>query len=182
MFTEERDKWDVLIGVIVVALVAGGVYVVRSQSPEMSAPPPLAATAPSRETPRIEMDHRTVEPAAQSPIAVAYECWRNGQRILSGRPCGSDAAMRTIAEPNRMDAQDTTQLYRRPAHATSNSRGVSYGTTSSFSESSECAGIEREIDAINARMRQRHTSAAGERFRARLRDLSRARYEAKCIR
>lgn len=182
MFTEERDKWDVLIGVIVVALVAGGVYVVRSHSPEMSAPPPLSATAPSRETPRIEMHRSAVEPSAESSIAVVYECRRDGQRILSDRPCGSDAAMRTIAEPNRMDAQDTSRLHRPPAHANSSSRTMSYGGSSSLSESGECVEIEREIDAINARMRQRYTSAAGERFRTRLRELSRARHEAKCIR
>ena len=181
MFTEERDRWDVLIGVIVVALVAGGVYVIKSHAP-VATPPPIAAAAPSRETSPIAMDHGSVERAAQSPIAVAYECWRDGHRILSDEPCGSDASIRAIAEPNRMDAQDTTQLYRRPAHTTSSSRRVSYGTSSSFSESSECAAIEREIDAINARMRQRYRSPEGERFRARLRDLSRARYEAKCIR
>jgi hypothetical protein len=171
MFTEERDRWDVLIGVIVVALVAGGAYVIKSHAPETTPPPPIGAAAPSRETPRIEMDHGSVEPAAESPVAVAYECWRDEQRILSDRPCGSDASIRAIAEPNRMDAQDTTQLYR-PAHAAPNSRRVPYGTSSSFPESSACAEIERAIDAINARMRQRYTSAEGERFRARLRDFS----------
>ena len=182
MFTEERDRWDVLIGVIVVALVAAGVYVVRSYSPEISGPPPIAATAPSHQTPPIEMDHRIVERAPEASIAVAYECWRDGQRILSDRPCGSDASMRTITEPNRMDPQDTSGLYRSPARATSSSRRVSYGGGSSSSESSECAAIERQIDAINARMRQRYTSAQGEGLRDRLRELSRARYEAKCIR
>ena len=95
-----------MIGVIVVALVAGGAYVIKSHSPETTPPPPIGAAAPSRETPRIEMDHGSVEPAAESPVAVAYECWRDEQRILSDRPCGSDASIRAIAEPNRMDAQD----------------------------------------------------------------------------
>jgi hypothetical protein len=128
MFTEERDRWEVLIGVIVVALVAGGAYVIKSHAPETTPPPPIG-------------------------------------------PCGPDASIRAIAEPNRMDAQDTTQLYR-PAHAAPNSRRVPYGTSSSFPESSACGEIERAIDAINARMRQRYTSAEGERFRARLRDFS----------
>jgi len=179
MFTERRDGWDVLICVIVVALLAGGAYAVRSYSPEMSAP--LPSVAPSLETPRVEMGH-TVERAAESPIAVAYECWRDGQRILSDKRCGSDASLRTIAEPNRMDAQDTSGLYRPPARAASSSRTMSYSDSFSTSESGECAAIERQIDAINARMRQRYTSAQGERFRDQLRELSRARYEAECIR
>jgi hypothetical protein len=179
MFTEERDSPDVLIGVVIVALAVGGIYTMKRDTPETVPATPLAVSTSSPATPRIEVGHGSIAKSADSVIAVAYECWRDGKRILSDGPCGPDAATRTIPEPNRMDRQDVSGLY---VHAASSARAAPTRTTSSSSAADRCAEIERQIDTINTRMRHRYTSPEGERFRARLRDLSRARYEAMCIR
>jgi hypothetical protein len=179
VFTEERDSRDVLIGVVIVALVVGGIYAMKRNAPETVPVTPPAVSTASSAAPRIEVGHGSIAQSADPVIAVAYECWRDGKRILSDGPCGPDAATRTIAEPNRMDRQDVSGLYDRAA---SSARAASTRTTSSSPASDRCAEIETQIDMINARMRHRYTSPEGERFRARLRDLSRRRYEAKCIR
>ena len=100
MFTEERDKWDVLVGALVVAIVIVGVFTIGSQRPPRVLPGPVATTplaAPAAATPRVDMGHASVKRVSDPSIAVAYECTRDGQRILSDRPCGADASIRRIA-------------------------------------------------------------------------------------
>lgn len=181
MFTEERDRWDVRIGVLLVALVVGGVYVARRHQPQDPPPTTVETIPPAAASPRVEMGVAVVKRASDAPIALVYECNRNGQKVLSDRPCGSDAAVREIAAPNRMDAQDTRRLYS-PVRVPSRARnGASSGSRLSGT-SAVCDSIEAQFDAINARMRQPYTSSDGERFRERLRGLSEQRYEARCIR
>ena len=94
MFTEDRDKWDVLVGALVVAIVIVGVFTIGSQRPPRVLPGPVATTplaAPAAATPRVDMGHASVKRVSDPSIAVAYECTRDGQRILSDRPCGADA-------------------------------------------------------------------------------------------
>lgn len=183
MFTEDRDRWDVLVGVLVVAIVVVGVFTIGSQQPQQARTEPAATTAPTAPAgakPRVDMGPASVKRVSDPSIAVAYECTRDGQRILSDRPCGADASIRRIAEPNRMDAQDTRALYS-PVYVSQRRSGTwSAGQTASTSPA--CDSIEAQIDSINARMRHAYTSWQGERFRERLRELSRQRYEAKCIR
>lgn len=181
MFTEERDRWDVRIGVLLVALVVGGVYLARRHQPQELPPTTVETIIPVAVSPRVQMGAAVVERAPDAPIALAYECNRNGQKVLSDRPCGSDAAVREIAAPNRMDAQDTRRLYS-PVAVPSRARSAASSGSRLSGTSAVCDSIEAKIDAINARMRQPYTSWDGERFRERLRDLSSARYEAKCIR
>lgn len=183
MFTEDRDKWDVLLGVVVVAIVAVGIFASGRQQPQQAHAVPAAATAPTpsaEATPRVYVEPDSVKPVSNPSIAVAYECTRDGQRILSDRPCGADASIRRIAEPNRMDAQDTRALYR-PVYV-GNQRGGSWSGGQGASTSAVCSSIEAKIDSINARMRQPYARQQGEWFREQLRELSRQRYEAKCIR
>jgi hypothetical protein len=184
MFTEDRDKWDVLVGALVVAIVIVGVFTIGSQRPPRVLPGPVATTplaAPAAATPRVDMGHASVKRVSDPSIAVAYECTRDGQRILSDRPCGADASIRRIAEPNRMDAQDTRALYSPVYVGSQRSRGTS-STGEASSTSGVCDSIEAQIDSINARMRHAYRNREGEQLRERLRELSRQRYEAKCIR
>ena len=183
MFTEDRDRWDVLLGVVVVAIVVVGVFTIGSPQSQQVRTEPAAATAPTAPAaakPRVDMGHAWVRRVSDPSIAVAYECTRDGQRILSDRPCGADALIRRIAEPNRMDAQDTRALYS-PVYVGSQRRSETWSDGQGASTSAVCDSIEAQIDSINARMRHAYTSWDGERFRERLRDLSRQRYEAKCI-
>src|SRR5690606_6378228 len=118
-------------------------------------------------------------------IATAYECvGADGQRVLSDRSCGADAVVREIAAPNRMPAQDTSNLYRTPAPARDAYWRPSQSTPASggpaADNSAVCDSIQARIDAINARMRQKYTSQEGERCRKQLRALSEDRWEAGC--
>lgn len=179
MFTEDRDKWDVLLGVVVVAIVAVGIFASGHQQPQQAHAEQAAATEPA--TPRVDMQPASVKPVSTPSIAVAYECTHDGQRILSDQPCGADASIRRIAEPNRMDAQDTRALYS-PVYVNSQQGSGTWSAGQGASTSPACDSIEAQIDSINSRMRHAYTSWQGERFRERLRELSRQRYEAKCIR
>src|SRR5690606_8329402 len=109
-------------------------------------------------------------PAAPQGDAIAggYECEEGGQRSLSDQRCSPSAKVVKIMAPNRMDAQDTSGLYR--GSYASKSRSVSRPHRASYeSESNICQSIEARIDAINARMRQAYTSQEGERLRRQLR-------------
>jgi hypothetical protein len=114
-------------------------------------------------------------------IAEVYECEKDGQRILSDQLCGPSANVVKIMAPNRMDAQETSGLYR--GSYTSTPRFVSRPHRANYGgESNICQSIEARIDAINARMRQAYTSQEGEQLRRRLRQLSDERHDARCIR
>jgi hypothetical protein len=117
----------------------------------------------------------------RNSIARVFECERDGQRVYSDQRCGSDAAVREIDAPNRMDAQDTSGLYD-PVVEPPRSHTGSSSESASSAAIKLCESIDQQIDLINARMRQGYGSWQGERFRNRLRELSRQRYEAKCIR
>ena len=183
MFTEERDKWDVLFGVVVAAILVGGVYLASRYATEQDVPKPTAVS-PAAAQPQIIFSTSTVErSSAASPAAIAavYECWRGEQRILSDQPCGADASLRQVVEPNRMNAQDTRSLYS-PVYVSSRRSGGASSAGQGANASDLCDSIQDQIDRINARMRHAYTSQEGERFRERLRALSLERYEAKCIR
>lgn len=189
MFTEDRDNRDIAIGLTVVAIVVAGLFAIRhtrepanideSKSPDVVSIPEPAVHVPASE--RIEHPR----PSASNVIATAYECVAaDGQRVLSDRPCGADAVVREIAAPNRMPAQDTSNLYRVPARTRDVYRGSPQRTPvsggSATDNSAVCDSIEAQIDAINARMRRKYKGQEGERFRERLRALSEDQWEAGC--
>jgi hypothetical protein len=181
MFTEERDRWDVLLGVLVATMAIGGLYLLSRDPPQEEHSQAAVTTATAHSDSRIEASQASAQSAVEPTIGSVYECNRSGQKILSDRPCGPDASVRQIAEPNRMDAQDTSQLYR-PVYGISGRRSGSGSASGSSDVSARCDSIQQRIEAINARMRHRYTSQQGQRFREELRDLSRERYEARCIR
>lgn len=189
MFREDRDTSDIAIGLIVVAIVAAGLFAIRHDrepaSIDESKPPDVASIPEPAVHEPVSERIGYPRPRASSVIATAYECvTADGQRVLSDRPCGADAVVREIAAPNRMPAQDTSNLYRAPARTRDVYRRPSQRTPASGGSATDnsaiCDSIQTRIDAINARMRQKYTGQEGERFRKQLRALSEDRWEAGC--
>jgi hypothetical protein len=183
MFTEKRDRWDVLVGVIAAAILVSGIYILnRGNEDEAHAQPAALVSTPGK-SPITDVGSSLApaRAAPDAPIASVYECWRDEHRILSDQPCGPDASVRQVTEPNRMDAQDTRSLYS-PVYVSSRRSGGTWSAGQGANTSNRCSSIQEQIDGINARMRQAYTSQEGERFRERLRALTLQRYDAKCIR
>jgi hypothetical protein len=182
MFTEEPNTWDRVFVVLLVIAVFGGLAALRMYAATRDVSTQLAESAqpPSNDletkpVPRVQFAPSRV--VRDDGIARVYECDRDGQRILSDQPCGSHAQVRIVTAPNRMDAQDTSGLYEQdspPRRRTTSSRP----TATNAALVSRCAAIEREIDVINARMRQGYTKAEGARER--LRELSEERWNIEC--
>lgn len=187
MFTDDCDNWDVAVGALILTLVLAGLYAMHAVRSEATARnrPSNVELAPQTSLPEVAVDEVDVQPehgtsfTEPAAIAVVYECVTDGHRILSDRPCGPAAEIRRVTAPNRMDAQDTRNLYRSNRGASGSYRRSS---TRDKLDSAECVSIEERIDAINARMRRGYTGQQGEWYRERLRELSEARHEAKCIR
>jgi len=185
----ESESSDWIFGAIVTVLIVtcfvwiDGQSDAPGQAAKLAAPPrsvrQLAESAsPSPSSPLIVS---TSAAPQGSSIAEVYECEKDGQRILSDQPCGPSADVVKVMAPNRMNAQDTSSLYRDlpsgRSYATPRPRRASYDD-----ESRICQSIDAQINAINTRMRQAYTSWEGEQLRRRLRQLSDERYDARCIR
>jgi hypothetical protein len=119
-----------------------------------------------------------------------YECVVNGQRVVSDRPCAPDAQTRALVidQPDPREVALQRQMtqsagrsgstyYTSPSGGSSTSRS---GSAATASNEAACEAVDRAIDDLNARMRQRYGAAEGERLRARWHDLKQQRYELKC--
>jgi hypothetical protein len=119
-----------------------------------------------------------------------YECEVNGQRVVSDRPCAPDAQARTLVidQPDPREVARQRQMtqsaqrsgstfYANPSGRSSTSRS---GSSSTASNEAACEAVDRAIDNLNARMRQRYGAAEGERLRAQWHDLKQRRYELEC--
>ena len=135
--------------------------------PDRSAPPPQ------------------VLPQSSSGVAI-YECRQNGQRVLSDKPCGPDAAARVLdtrelntftevappvataprASPGRVERPAVLPAQRPPVTAQS--------------KEAQCEQIEAWKDRIDAAMRRGYTSRQGERLRAEWHRAKQAYYDAGC--
>jgi hypothetical protein len=82
--------------------------------------------------------------------------------------------------PNGMLAQPEYESRRSPSRPASRRQPATPNGLEAAvpSTQSQCAAIEAEIDRINARMRRGYRD--GEYFRERLRELSAARWDARC--
>lgn len=191
MFTDETERRDWIIGLVVAALVIGTLYWVRSQPIEQkSGAPNTAALGSPVQNPSSPPQERYLEEPTQAspvrsvPIARLHECERGGQLVFSDQPCGSDAEVREVLAPNRMDSQDTSRLYSAPPRSIQiqKLRAQQARRTTSSVKARHCASIQEEIDQINARMRRAYRRWEGEQMRERLRQLSEQRHDARCIR
>ena len=127
---------------------------------------------------------------SQTVVGV-YECVVKGQRVLSDRPCGPEAQVRAVVV-DRPDPRDVVQAQQRtqaaqagtpPAvyrSASTSTAGTTPAEPSEAANASACATVDREIAALNARMRQGYTSQEGEWMRQRWRDLQKRRAALKC--
>lgn len=183
----ESESSDWIFGAIVtVLIVACFAWIYRlsnapAQAVGSAVPAQSVAQRPGSTSPSSPRIASTPAAPKGNSIAEVYECEEDGQRILSDQLCGSSANVVKIMAPNRMDAQDTSGLYR--GSYTSKSRSVSRPHRANYeNESHICQSIEARIDAINARMRQAYTSQEGEQLRRRLRQLSDERHDTRCIR
>ena len=135
----------------------------------------------------------TKRPTNARTLSV-YECFVNGQRVLSDQRCADDARERSVVV-TRPDPRDVALALRRAAEQRSreayrtppvtqrygsnrSGAGASYGSN----DASRCANIEQSIESINARMRQAYTSQEGEWWRDELRALKQARWDLRCAR
>ena len=92
-------------------------------------------------------------PAAATGPTRVYECQRNGVRIYSSQPCGSDSVARDI---------NTHAVNTKPLNEDA------------------CSDAQQEIDQIKARMGQPYSQAEGQFFRERLAKLGSRLRELKC--
>ena len=114
---------------------------------------PGQSTPPARTS-----DTRVSSAPAQDPdVTRVYECREDGQLVYSGQPCGRDSITRDV------DVRDTN------TH-----------TPPTLRRDGECADIQKEIDQINARMRQAYSPAEGEQLRERRRTMSDRLHVLKC--
>lgn len=183
MFSED-DHRDITFGIVVVAVVVVALIVVaRLRDPTPRSSREVSAHISEKIAPRLP-ETGTVANTSRGPrtIATVYECLAGDVRIVSDRPCGPNAEIREIEAPNLMMSQGTSQLVVSPGrgHAVLPSPRTSNGGSSIPVNATVCDAIQREIDAINARMRQKYTSTEGEHYRERLRELSDARWDANC--
>ena len=187
MFTDDNDHWDLSFGIIVVGIIVIGLIVIahkrEPKGPSTQALPTMDVMSAPASAPELAPAERE---QSRSPriIATVYECFINGERVMSDRPCATNATLREISAPNRMDAQDTSHLYDptppyAPTYAPPGPESSSSGSARPVSGAS-CDAIQAAIDAIDARMRQKYTSRQGEHYREQLRDLREARWDANC--
>jgi len=152
------------------------------ESPVIEPPRVLEGSAPT--IPRVG----PARTGRESYVGV-YECMVNGQRVVSDRPCAPDAEVRTLVvdQPHPRDVarlQQQTWQVPRAAPSSAQSGGSSSGqapTTSDIaSNTAACEAVDRAIEDLNARMRQRYGAAEGERLREQWHALKQQRYDLRC--
>jgi hypothetical protein len=111
--------------------------------------------------------------AVPSRGTVVIACTVNGKRVYSDSACGADARPHEIAT-DRMNTYAPPSIDTTPVAVTSSvveSPPVfvpsEHSRTSPQANGAACSAIQREIDAIDARMRQGYLAPEGERLRAR---------------
>jgi hypothetical protein len=206
---ESRDssrRLLVLGAVLAVALLAGLQFLGGGLRSGGTASPAAPARMEAEAEPRVRIESMTeVDPpvpagpsaasssrgGSQSYVGV-YECVVNGQRVVSDHPCGADAQARMLVV-DQPDPRDVARQQQRTwaAQAPSAPRAPSVPRTSGAGPATAaasavpanvdaCAAVDREIAALNARMRQRYDSQEGEWLRARWHDLQKRREALDC--
>lgn len=155
-------------------------------APETASPVamPAAGTAvgqgPSIEETEVGPGERVIEADGTTHLGV-YECFINGQRVISDRSCGDNAKIKVIEIAPSTPARPAVPQYQSPTpsyDASASSAGRTTAVTPS--NSSACANVDREIAALNARMRQGYTSQEGEWYRERWHALHERRRDLRC--
>ena len=189
------------VAVLVGVLVATAFFAwIRLHAPAVE--PEAAVAAPER----VELPPTVVEAAPEPSAGVSgstvaeretqvgiYECTKDGQRVVSDRPCGPDAEQRTlsVSQPDPRDAIVAQQRARATlmTAAPAQSAGAAGSATpaapavadAEFAREARCAAIDRAIEGINARMRQGgYGTEEGNWLRGQWHKLKDEWYDLKC--
>jgi hypothetical protein len=129
-------------------------------------------------------------PTKRERYVGVYECIVNGQRVVSDRPCAPDAQTRTLVidQPDpREVARQREELWQAQKQAggsaaprSSSSSRSSYGSVGAPSNELACAAVDRQIELLNAQMRQGYSAPQGERYREQWHALKQRRYDLGC--
>ena len=176
----DKDRWFWTFAVGAALIVVGTIY---GSGGKASGASLHGADAPPPAVPRVASDFTERAPAAPAHhagvIASVYECRTGGRRVFSDERCGSDARVRAIQAPSRMDAQDT-RILAEPVLEPVRFNAPETGSGSAADNRAECMSLESQRDAINARMREGYGAGEGEILRERLRGLSDESYRLRC--
>jgi len=158
-------------------VVAGGVVELPTLRPE---PEPSGVT--------VAPGERAYAADGTTYVGI-YECTVRGQRVVSDRPCGAGATARVIevapapaatTPPPSVPQRRSSQPGSSSTYASSTGPSEAGSTNASPDNTLACESVDRAIENLNARMRQRYGSAEGERLRAQWRDLKQQRYDLRC--
>ena len=189
MISDEPERRDWIIGIVVTAIIIGALYWIRSQPIEEEAAGPMLVESvsfqyqsdPHREQGALAHEERVITTRRSSPSTIGrvFECEQDGQRVLSDQRCGTDATVREISAPNRMQAQDTSVLYEPlPRSIQVQKRRAAGQVPNVRAKQDRCDAIDNAKKRINAQMRRGYTN--GEPYREQLRRLSAKRWELGC--
>jgi hypothetical protein len=187
------------------AFMAGRYFVSDRSTPD--SPPPAASVVEAPQVlsgqQEIEVPRTAVDPA---PVVVGpsqveasgrsvgvFECNEGGQKILSDRPCAGDARMREVVidDPDPYEAAAARQrawaASATPPRVVPSQAQTVAGRASETAMADEpdpnaaqCAWVDRQIEHLNAQMRQGYTSQQGEYYRERWHQLKEQRQALKC--
>jgi hypothetical protein len=128
-----------------------------------------------------------------------YECLVDGQRVISDQRCAADAKVRSLVVPRpdsaavarlhqkqqrwpaqqqQLQAQQRSQVVVPPPSVASTAGSTAYATPAS--NESACADVDKQIEMLNAQMRQAYGSARGEWYRSQWHSLKERRYRLGC--
>jgi hypothetical protein len=192
MFQREWTDW--LLGVVVVMMLFAGAWAMLggfdkagtaedeaavAYTPEEEWAPPTEASIPRPAT----ITARTPDPTS---VVTIYECVEGGQKVLTDRPCGPGATVRTI-DTRGLNTYTETPMPQSPETATRSTTSTSAGATPRLdvgaadrAKTQLCESLQERIDYINTRTRQRHTHREGEYWRAEWHKAKNAYYDARC--
>ena len=203
---EAADAWPGRVVAVFVLAMLGVVGWKRFASedaratttaPELEAAitaPPTVERPPVVESPVPLYQERPPTRSGRESYVGVYECTVNGQRVVSDKPCGGDARARTLVidQPDPREVARQRQMtqsagrsgsryYASPPGGSSTSSSMARaGSTATASNEAACEAVDRAIENVNARMRQRYGAAEGERLRAQWHAIKQQRYDLKC--
>ena len=190
--------------ILALSVMLAGYVLIKLDAP--SGKPPIESSperaAPASSTPQNQAAESPVpDPAEEhstpeSPRSI-FTCRENGRVSLSDQPCFASAQTlaRTVAEPilapalspTRLeqmraaaDAMQAARLNRERQWAALNAEAPRARDEQSQFKQTRCREIDREINAIDAHTRQRHSAREGNYWRGERKKLNDERYSLGC--
>ena len=101
MSTRNPESRDFALGLLVTCLIVGGFFA-------------YSRYAPGDQPANAKKQHGSARNSLPV-IATVYECNGDNGRVLSDKPCGDDARVREVVQPNLMPGSASTESGRAPA-------------------------------------------------------------------